>query len=92
MCKKKRFLRQCVIFVKLCVYFVSVCQKGVPFVSVCRKGVPLVSVCLKVQKWTQTDTKATFHPTPPVTRHQKTFLLLDKWIQSKCNKSLFSAQ
>ena len=46
--------------VKLCVHFVSVC--------LCVKKVSilcLVSVCLKVQKWTQTDTKVTFHPPPP---------------------------
>ena len=29
-----------------------------------------VSVCLKVQNWTQTDTKVTFHPPPPpATQH-----------------------
>ena len=33
--------------------------------------VHFVSVCLSVQKWTQTETKVTFHP--PV--HQKTFLV-----------------
>ena len=31
----------------------------------CLKGVNFVSVCLKVKKWTQTDTKVTFHPSSP---------------------------
>ena len=49
-----------ILIVKLCVQFVSMCRKGVHFVS----------VCPEVQKWTQIETKVTFHPP---TRHQKTF-------------------
>ena len=43
------------------------CQALCPFcvcVSVCQLDVCFVSVCLKVQKWTHTDTKVTFHPLP----------------------------
>ena len=35
-----------------------------------RENVHFVSVCPEVQKWTQIETKVTFHPP---TRHQKTF-------------------
>ena len=48
------------------------CQALCPCVCV-SKRCPFCVLCLKVQKWTQTDTKVTFHLPPPTTR--KLFLI-----------------